>query len=134
MEHDLKIQTQKSFVMVCIQEIRNTCCFSCIANWNLMAWKINVLCVGHQWQRQSYISKYSKHHQLSRMLNISLNTNSNQIKVDVFNVPRLTQASLLQKKANVSKCFFDICNAEMAQSLSNLQKSECVNLRFKIFY
>ena len=49
---------------------------------------------------------------------------SNQIRVVAFNVPQLTQASFLQKKSNVAKCFFDICNAEMAESLSSLQKSE----------
>ena len=38
----------------------------------------------------------------------------NQIRVVAFDVPQLTQASFLQKKSNVAKCFFDICNAEMA--------------------
>ena len=28
---------------------------------------------------------------------------------------QLTKASFLQKKSNVAKCFYDICNAEMAQ-------------------
>jgi hypothetical protein len=49
---------------------------------------------------------------------------SNQVRVVAFNVPQLKQASFLQKKSNVAKGFFDICNAEMAQSLSSLQKSE----------
>ena len=31
---------------------------------------------------------------------------------------------IFTKKSNVAKCFFDICTAEMAQSLSSLQKSE----------
>ena len=42
---------------------------------------------------------------------------SNQITV-------VAQASFLQKKSKVAKCFFDISNAEMAESLSSLQKSE----------
>ena len=29
--------------------------------------------------------------------------------------------------------FFDICNAEMAQSLSSLQKSECLKMIILIF-
>ena len=40
---------------------------------------------------------------------------------------QLTQASFLQKKSNVAKWFFDICNAEMAQSLSHAQCSEWVS-------
>ena len=31
---------------------------------------------------------------------------------------------IFTKQSNVAKSFFDICNAEMAQSLSSLQKSE----------
>jgi hypothetical protein len=50
-----------------------------------------------------------------------------------FNVPQLTQASFLQKKSNVAKWFFDICNTEMAQSLSSLQKSEFLKLMTLIF-
>ena len=46
----------------------------------------------------------------------------NQIKVVAFNVPESTQASSLQKKSKVAKCFFYICNAQMAESLSSLQK------------
>jgi hypothetical protein len=49
---------------------------------------------------------------------------SNKIRVVAFNVPQLTQASFFAKKSNLAKWFFDICNAEMAQSLSSLQKSE----------
>ena len=45
-----------------------------------------------------------------------------------FQPVQLAQASFLQKKSNVAKCFFDICNAEMAQSLSSLQKSELLKL------
>ena len=59
---------------------------------------------------------------------------SNQIRVVAFNVPQLTQASFLQKNQNVAKCFFDICNAEMAQSLSSLQKSESLKLIILIFH
>ena len=59
---------------------------------------------------------------------------SNQIRVVAFNVPQLTQASFLQKKSNVAKCFFDICNAEMAQSLSSLPKSEFLRLIILIFH
>ena len=59
---------------------------------------------------------------------------SNQIRVVAFNVPNLTQASFLQKKSNVAKCFFDICNVEMAQSLSSLHKSEFLKLIILIFH
>jgi hypothetical protein len=38
------------------------------------------------------------------------------------------------KKSNVAKWFFDICNAEMAQSLSSLQKSESLKLIILIFH
>jgi len=53
-----------------------------------------------------------------------------------FNVLRLTQASFLQIKINVAKCFFFfyICNAEMAQSLSSLQKSEFLQLIISFFH
>ena len=50
------------------------------------------------------------------------------------NVPRLTQASFLQKKSNVAKWFFDIGNGEMAQSLSSLQKSDFLKLIISIFH
>jgi hypothetical protein len=59
---------------------------------------------------------------------------SNQIRVVAFNVPQLTQASFLQKKSNIAKWFFDICNTEMAQSLSSLQKSEFLKLIILIFH
>ena len=38
------------------------------------------------------------------------------------------------KKSNVAKIFFDICNTEMAQSLSSLQKSEFIKLIILIFH
>ena len=37
------------------------------------------------------------------------------------------------KKSNVAKLFFDICNTEMAQSLSSLQKSEFLKLIISCF-
>ena len=40
---------------------------------------------------------------------------SNQIYLVTLTYGQLTQASFSQKKTNVAKCFFDICNAEMAQ-------------------
>ena len=39
---------------------------------------------------------------------------SNQIYIVTMRPTQLTQASFLQKKMNVAKCFFDICNTEMA--------------------
>jgi hypothetical protein len=51
-----------------------------------------------------------------------------------FNVPRLTQASFLQKKIKRCKMFFYICNAEIAQSLSSLQKSEFLQLIISFFH
>ena len=53
-----------------------------------------------------------------------IKSDTNQIRFEVFNVPQLTQASFLQKKSKIAKCLFEICNTEMAQSLSSLQKSE----------
>ena len=41
---------------------------------------------------------------------------------------------IFTKKSNVAKCFFEICNAEMAQSLSSLQKSESLKLIILIFH
>ena len=41
----------------------------------------------------------------------------NQIRFATFNVPQLTLALFLQK-IKYCKMFFDICNAEMAKSLS----------------
>ena len=57
----------------------------------------------------------------------------NQIRVMTFNVPQLlTQVSFLQK-IKYCKMFFDNCNAEMAKSLSSLQKSEFLKLITLIF-
>ena len=60
-------------------------------------------------------------------------TVTNQVTVVAFQPVQLTQASFLQKKSNVAKSFFDICNAEMAQSLSSLQKSEFLKLIISCF-
>ena len=57
----------------------------------------------------------------------------NQVRVVAVSLPQLTQASFLQKKSNIAKSFFDICNAEMAQSLSSLQKSEFLKLIISCF-
>ena len=51
-----------------------------------------------------------------------------------FTVPQLTQASFLQKNQTLQNVFLDICNAEMAQSLSSLQKSEFLKLIILIFH
>ena len=51
-----------------------------------------------------------------------------------FQSVQLAQALFLQKKSNAAKCFFDICNAEIAQSLSSLQKSESLKLIILIFH
>jgi hypothetical protein len=51
-----------------------------------------------------------------------------------FNVPQLTQASFLEKKQMLLNVFFDICNADMAQSLSSLQKSEFLKMIILIFH
>ena len=59
---------------------------------------------------------------------------SKQIYLVMLRPRRLTQASFLQKKSNVAKCFFDICNAEMAQSLSSLEKSEFLKLIISFFH
>ena len=58
-------------------------------------------------------------------LSLNLVTFSNQIRVVAFNV--------FTKKSNVAKCFLDICNAEMTQSLSSLQKSESLKWLFWFF-
>ena len=42
-------------------------------------------------------------------------TLGNQIYLVTLRPTQLTQASFLQKKSNVAKCFIDICYAEMAQ-------------------
>ena len=54
---------------------------------------------------------------------------SNQIRVVAFNVPQLTQASFLQKKRNIAKCFFDICNGEMHRA-----SVACKNQSFEVDY
>jgi hypothetical protein len=59
---------------------------------------------------------------------------SNQIYLVTFTNTQLTQASFLQKKSNIAKWFFDSCNAETAQSLSSLQKSEFLKLIILIFH
>jgi hypothetical protein len=61
-------------------------------------------------------------------------TVSNQIRVVAFNVPQLTQTSFLQKNQTLQNVFFDICNAEMAQSLSSLKKSEFLKLIISFFH
>ena len=61
-------------------------------------------------------------------------TVNNQIGVVAFNVPQLTHKLHFYKKIKLSKCFFDICNAEMAQSLSSFQKSEFLKLIILIFH
>ena len=55
---------------------------------------------------------------------------SNQIYIMTLRPRQLTQASFLQKNQTLQNVFifFYICNAEMAQSLSSLQKSESLNL------
>ena len=57
----------------------------------------------------------------------------NQITVVAFQPVQLAQASFLQKNQTLQNLFFDICNAEMAQSLSSLQKSEFLKLIVLIF-
>ena len=51
-----------------------------------------------------------------------------------FQPVQLAQASFLQKNQTLQNVFFDICNAEMAQSLSSLQKSESLKLIILIFH
>ena len=58
---------------------------------------------------------------------------SNQIRVVALNVPQLT-SFIFTKKSNLAKWLFDICNAEMAQSLSSLQKSEFLKLIISFFH
>ena len=43
-------------------------------------------------------------------------------------------SSIFTKKSNFAKCFFDICNAEMAQCLSSLQKSEFLKFIISLFH
>ena len=56
----------------------------------------------------------------------------NQIKVVAFQPVQLAQASFVQK--NQTLMFFDIGNAEIAQSFSSLQKSEFLELIIWIFH
>ena len=51
-----------------------------------------------------------------------------------LSLPQLTQASFIQKNQTLQNRFFDICNAEMAQSLSSLQNSEFLKLIILIFH
>ena len=46
----------------------------------------------------------------------------------MVSLPQLTQALFLQKNQTLQKGFFDICNTEMAKSLSGLQKSEFLKI------
>ena len=59
---------------------------------------------------------------------------SNQIRVVAYNVQQLTQASFLQTNQTLQNGFFYICNAEMAQSLRSLEKSEFLKLIISFFY
>jgi hypothetical protein len=59
---------------------------------------------------------------------------SNQIYLVTFTNTQLTQASFLQKNQTLQNVFFDICNDDMAQSLSSLQKSEFLKLIVFIFH
>ena len=47
---------------------------------------------------------------------------SNQIMVVAFQSVKLAQASFIQKKKNVAKCFFDICNTECHLSITDIKK------------
>ena len=60
-----------------------------------------------------------------KLSTLLLRCNINQIRVVAFVVPKMTQASFLQKSQTLQN---DICNTEMAQSLSSLQKSEFLKL------
>ena len=51
-----------------------------------------------------------------------------------FQPVQLEQASFLQKNQSLQNVFYDICNAEMAQSLSSLQKSEFLKLIISFFH
>ena len=59
---------------------------------------------------------------------------SNQIFLVTLRPRQLTQASFLQKNQTLQNVFFYICTAEMAQSLSSLQKSESLKLIILIFH
>ena len=58
----------------------------------------------------------------------------NQVRDVALSLPQLTQASFLQKNQMLQNRFFDICKAEMAQSLSSLQKSEFLKWIILIFH
>ena len=49
---------------------------------------------------------------------------SNQIMVVAFQPVQLAQTTFLQKNQPLQNVSFNICNAEMTQSLSSLQKLE----------
>ena len=61
--------------------------------------------------------------------NIIVQPDIKQITVVAFQPVQLAQASFLQKNQTLQ-----ICNAEMAQSLSSLQKSEFLKLIILIFH
>ena len=60
-------------------------------------------------------------------------TESNQIRV-VFMCTTFGTSFIFTKKSNVAKSFFDICNAELAQTLNRLQKSEFLKLIVSLFH
>ena len=64
-----------------------------------------------------YLFAFRQIEQIGSLGQYRMSPLGNQITVVVFQPVQLAQASFLQKKSNVVKCFFDICNAEMAQSL-----------------
>ena len=61
-------------------------------------------------------------------------TGSKQIRVVAFMCTTFGTSFIFEKKIRCCKMFFDICNAEMAQSLSSLQKSEFLNLIISFFH
>ena len=67
-------------------------------------------------------------------LNVLIPAVVNQIYLVTLRPTQLTQASFLQKNQTLQNVFFYICNAEMAQSLSSLQKSESLKLIILIFH
>jgi hypothetical protein len=67
-------------------------------------------------------------------LNCTKVHDSNQIYLVTFTNTQLTQATFLQKNQTLQNVFFDSCNAEMAQNLSSLQKSEFLKLIIMIFH
>ena len=58
----------------------------------------------------------------------------NQIYLATLMCLTVDTSFIFTKKSNVEKKKFDICNAEMAQSLSSLQKSEFLKLIILIFH